>query len=126
MSEKKTCCAKVYSPGSYRRLPCGKTAKFERDGEWYCGIHDPVRVEERRKARYEADLARWDAECAARKEKEAAAVEQERRAACYGELLAALEEIVGYAGGAETALDDEYVMERVHAAIAKAKGGEHV
>lgn len=38
------------------------------------------------------------------------------------DLLAALEEIVGYSGGANTALEDEYVMERVYAAIAKARG----
>lgn len=35
-------------------------------------------------------------------------------------LLAALQEIVEYNGGADSALHDEYVMERVRAAIAKA------
>ena len=28
---------------------CGKTAKVQRDGKWYCGIHDPEKVAERRK-----------------------------------------------------------------------------
>lgn len=91
MSEKKTCCAKVYGPGYFRGKCCGKTAKIERNGEWYCGTHDPVRVEERRKARREAGQARWDAECAARKAKEAAAIEQKRRSDCYDDLLTALE-----------------------------------
>lgn len=45
-----------------------------------------------------------------------------RLIAAAPDLLGALEEIVGYAGGAETALDDEHVMERFHAAIAMAKG----
>lgn len=37
------------------------------------------------------------------------------------DLLAVLQEIVDYSGGADHALDDPYVMERVRAAIAKAK-----
>lgn len=36
-------------------------------------------------------------------------------------LLSAIEEIVDYRGGANSALEDEYVMERVNAAIAAAK-----
>lgn len=40
------------------------------------------------------------------------------------DLLEALEEIVIYAGGADNALKDEYVMDRVYTAIAKAKKGD--
>lgn len=37
-------------------------------------------------------------------------------------LLAALKEIVEYRGGASSAVEDPYVMERVGAAIRKAEG----
>lgn len=38
------------------------------------------------------------------------------------DLYEALDEIISYSGGADSALDDEYVMERAHAALAKARG----
>ena len=91
MSEQKTCCAKIYVSGFPRGKRCGKTAKVERDGEWYCGTHDPVRVEERNAARRAAAQARWNAEQAAHRAKLAAAAEQKRRAGCFDELLSALE-----------------------------------
>lgn len=47
-----------------------------------------------------------------------------RLIAAAPELLAVLQEIVGYSGGAQTALDDEYVMERAAAALAKATGAQ--
>lgn len=40
MSGKHECCAHVGRGWNYRA--CAKTAKHERDGEWYCGTHDPV------------------------------------------------------------------------------------
>lgn len=57
-----TCCARVYQPGRLRSEVCGRSAKIERSGRWYCGRHDPVAEEARQakrdakfKARYEAD-----------------------------------------------------------------------
>ena len=38
------------------------------------------------------------------------------------DLLAALKEIVEYSGGANSPIEDPYVMERVSAAIRKAEG----
>lgn len=38
------------------------------------------------------------------------------------ELLEALKEILDYSGGAENALEDEYVVDRARTAIAKAEG----
>ena len=72
-----TCCAKVCTnPGSDDRWhrsykPCGKTAKFERDGKFYCGTHDPVA----REAKQNATRAKWHAEWdrSAREQKFAAA-----------------------------------------------------
>ncbi len=50
MMEKHTCCDQIRrSPGWY--IPCFKTAKYERDGNWYCGIHDPLKVKEREEKR---------------------------------------------------------------------------
>ena len=59
-----TCCKKINAGGSiwpptYRA--CGKTAKFERDGKWYCGIHDPAAREAKNLAKTAAWHAEWDA-----------------------------------------------------------------
>lgn len=40
------------------------------------------------------------------------------------DLLAALSEIINYAGGADSAIDDPYVMDRAVAALNKATGDE--
>ncbi len=45
-----------------------------------------------------------------------------RLLAAAPDLLAALDEIVSYNGGAESALNDEYVMDRARTAITKATG----
>ena len=45
-----------------------------------------------------------------------------RLIAAAPELLDSLSEIFDYAGGADSALHDEYVMDRARAAIAKAEG----
>lgn len=72
MSEKHTCCGSVYSLGF--GFPCGKTAKFERDGKHYCGIHDPVACkakDDAKRAKRNAKWnAKWNAETKARKDAE--------------------------------------------------------
>lgn len=118
------CCTRVHSGGYVRGRQCAKAAKIIRDGKPYCGMHDPVAIKARKDKRNEGWEERWAANRAARDAIFAANAERDRRAECFDDLLEALAEIVGYAGGAETALDDEYVMERVHAAIAKARGME--
>ena len=61
MSE--TCCSEMFSMGTWSRPEmCTKPAKVERDGKFYCGIHDPERVDARNdKAR--AKQAAKKAEC---------------------------------------------------------------
>ena len=44
MSEK---CSARTRGDVWRDYPCSKNAKVYRDGKWYCGIHDPVKVAER-------------------------------------------------------------------------------
>lgn len=45
------CVGLVRSSGNYWSHPCGKLAKVERNGKWYCGLHDPVPKAERTKKR---------------------------------------------------------------------------
>ena len=45
-----------------------------------------------------------------------------RLIAAAPELLDVIQEILDYSGGANSALDDEYVVERARAVVAKAKG----
>jgi hypothetical protein len=44
------CCSRIWDRyyGSY---PCRRRGKVDRDGKWYCGIHDPVRRKEKQDAR---------------------------------------------------------------------------
>lgn len=43
--EKHTCRGMIYYNHQYRM--CGRTARYERAGEWYCGTHDPEKVKAR-------------------------------------------------------------------------------
>ena len=52
------CCAKIWEPGAWRPRQCSKAAKVERDGKFYCGVHDPVRLQAKRDETH----ARWKAE----------------------------------------------------------------
>jgi uncharacterized Zn finger protein (UPF0148 family) len=52
------CCAIPTTAWGYRPAPCGNRAKVERNGKFYCGIHDPVAVRAKRDARN----AKWDAQ----------------------------------------------------------------
>ena len=56
------CCEMVWDQGGWRRYPCTRNATVERDGEPYCGQHDPEKVAARKKAR----TAIYEAKCAAR------------------------------------------------------------
>src|SRR5262245_35553402 len=52
------CSARVPSGRTY--YACMNRAKVERDGKWYCAIHDPERVKTKQ-AKWEADFQkRWD------------------------------------------------------------------
>ena len=56
---KPTCSKRVRIPGLHlpRYRDCGCTAKVEREGEWFCGRHDPVAV----KTRYGANAPKREA-----------------------------------------------------------------
>lgn len=86
-------CSVVVFSGSYAGHACPNKGKVHRDGDWYCGVHDPVRAAERRAKQkkkgdaefqaYQERVARQDAE---RKERN-------RRADLFPELVDALNSI---------------------------------
>jgi hypothetical protein len=58
-------CVKRVVDG-YHAYPCGKKGKVERGGKWYCGMHDPIKLAERRSAKDAERNARWAREDAIR------------------------------------------------------------
>lgn len=64
----KACSVRVYSNRGYDNYPCSKPATVQRDGKWYCTIHDPERLAAKRAAKVkewadkgQAEKARQDA-----------------------------------------------------------------
>jgi len=49
----------IPAPGRFTGHRCGKRGKVERDGRWYCGQHDPVKVKERMDKRYAEVRDKW-------------------------------------------------------------------
>lgn len=99
-----TCEAVRWQRGHFHSYVCGKPAKIERDGKWYCGIHDPVRVDTKRAERDAEVNRQWAVRTAQRNLEHAAP-----------EMKAALEFILANSG--------DPVMENVaRAALAKAAG----
>ncbi len=56
LMEKHRCCENVYDNFREGFHACGNSAKYERAGKWYCGIHDPKNV----KARKEKHRIAWN------------------------------------------------------------------
>jgi len=71
------CSARTWPEGSFHSYPCRKRASIERDGKWYCGIHDPVAKAEKQAARD----AKWQTKWEARKARQAAEEQQANVAA---------------------------------------------
>jgi hypothetical protein len=112
----------------FARYTCGRTAKYEHLGKWYCKTHHPPTVWAKREAR----SVEWNKQFAARqlaiKEAQAAKDEAARRAALYPELLEALRMFVNCAlpvPGAGTHWTEGWLDQALpiaRAAIAKAEG----
>jgi hypothetical protein len=103
--------------------PCGKNAKYEHEGKWFCKIHHPPTVAEKNKARNERWEKKWAAHCERVEQK----AEQQRRADLYPELLGALQNIAATARLAEEFKSDwcaaaTGMVRMARAAIAKAEG----
>jgi len=91
MTTEHTCIGRVWD--GYRFYLCGKKAKHEHEGGWYCKTHHPPTVQAKRKARDE----RWEKKWAERRERseqqEAQRAEQNRRATLYLHLIQAMRDI---------------------------------
>lgn len=84
MSEIRIKCCKDVSKG-YGYRACGRNAKYERDGKWYCGMHDPVA----KKARYDKrDAERRLLYESRRKHSERVAALQAQKDRCHAVMLA--------------------------------------
>lgn len=114
MSEvKQKCCGVVL----YRGWPhsCAKTPKVERDGKWYCGIHDPVAKKEKdikRNAKWER---KWAQEKIDRENQANAMKQKDHRDSCFPDLLEALKDAYPY-------IDNPHLRLRIGDVIAKAEG----
>ena len=115
------CAAQVWD-GRSGGYGCSRQGKVLEDGKWYCTQHSKAAKQQRG----EKQRAKWAAADALRHEHYTARREQERRAACYPKLLAALEgclPILQVAHDRGFGLREiEPVYNRVLAAIAEANG----
>jgi hypothetical protein len=64
MSDK--CSESVYN--NWHFYPCNNKGKVQRDGKWYCGVHDPIAKAERAANR---GPTQYERECARREKREA-------------------------------------------------------
>ena len=107
------CCEMVYSGGySTNRYLCSVNATRQRNGKWYCGIHDPIQKEARDKARKE----KWDAECKAKRD----GWVREKRRAEAGEM--AIDMCKWMLENNPSAVNHSYLWERAQAVIEKLEG----
>lgn len=53
-------CGKLSWRGDFARhaTACSNTAKVERDGKWFCGVHDPAKGQAKREAWVKKNTAR--------------------------------------------------------------------
>lgn len=122
---KPTCCKLMWRGLGYNSRPCGKPSKIEVDGKHYCGIHNPVAKAEKNAKKQAEQTAKYEASAASQAAAKAKQAELERRAACYDELLEALQRLITNANGdANTGYFNVPVgsIKDAKAAIAKALG----
>jgi hypothetical protein len=55
---KNPCVKRVFTEHALRGHPCGNPGKVEFEGQWYCGVHDPIK----RKAKHADDAKKGKAE----------------------------------------------------------------
>lgn len=124
----KKCSERVFE--GFHSHQCSKSGKIERDGKWYCGTHDPVRIKEKREERDRKWSEKFRAQRSAREQREKDEAEQKRRSDLFPELLEALEKLLGMF---ESEIHNEYdgtsalesrlaEADEARAAITKARG----
>ncbi len=91
-ANKHRCSGKVWN-GSWR-TQCGKNAKYEHNGLYYCKSHHPPSVAERDAERTRLSELKWAAQCSANDKRAKEQAEQKRRADMYDDLLEALKDAI--------------------------------
>ena len=117
MSEQHQCVGQVFGAGNYFGPMCGRTAKYEHNGKWYCKMHHPPTVKQKQEEKHAAFEREWAAQRAANERAEADRAETKRRAELFPELLEALklaQSIIGH--------PDDAHSQHIAAVIAKAEG----
>ena len=63
-----TCCQRVYDRGSWSMTGhiCGRGARYEKGGNWYCKTHHPDIVAEKSEARVKVWKEKWEEQSKAR------------------------------------------------------------
>lgn len=110
MADKHQCCALVYGSDAWRSFPCSRAGTIEREGKWYCKMHDPVA----KKERDDAKMAEYDTACIKR-----AAIDKMNRAAPA--MHEALKAIVEYEANPDFSLWAKRI-DAARAALAKDDG----
>ena len=103
---------------NFEIFPCPITAHINRNGKWYCGIHDPIARAEKAAARH----VNWMDEARAAGK---AGAEQKRRADLYDELVEALESThsaLHNVLGRRAVHDADEILLRSSSVLAKCKG----
>lgn len=104
------CCFRMHGSGfTFRGSLCSKKAKVERDGKWFCGTHDPIKIAERRSKR-DAKWAEQSKRDNARRQLQCAA----------SDLLAAAKMALACAQSLDQDMTDAYAA--LKNAVAKAEG----
>jgi len=100
--------------------PCGKPAKVQREGKWYCGKHDPVKVAERQArvdTKYKAEVKDQEAFYAAKRLKDA-------KAEAFDEIVEALTNLLRVDDDWHGAVNSEMATAREDARAALARARE--
>lgn len=118
MTTEHTCVGKIWD--EHRHYSCGKKAKYEHEGKWYCKTHHPPTVQAKNDARNERWRKEWAEQRERSKQQEAQRAEQKRRADLYPELLEACIYLVQ---GIEACGLTGVYLNQARAAIAKATEG---
>jgi uncharacterized Zn finger protein (UPF0148 family) len=109
-----TCCALVRAGSQWHRIACGKTAKVEHEGKWYCGIHDPVKKAAKDKEREAKWKAQWELDA-----------QRNRMQSAAPELYERLQATTDYMARWQTPTSFNYewqaIIDANRAALAKAK-----
>jgi uncharacterized Zn finger protein (UPF0148 family) len=93
-TSKPQCCTTIYrSGGAFSGSQCAKPVTFNLDGKMYCATHFPPNVITRRNFKEAAYQAKREEERNLRQKIAAERAEIQRKAECFDDLLAALQEI---------------------------------